>query len=606
MTTAVAAGAYPFLAEGGLGAEGIYIGRDVHAEASFVFDPFALYGRVEGFTNPNLLLAGVIGQGKSALAKSFALRSVAFGYRVYVPCDPKGEWTPVAEALGGRTVALGPGLPGRLNPLDAAPRPESVAEADWVGEIRKRRLLLLGSLARTVLGRDLMPMEHTALDVALDAVVTRAADTHRTPLLGEIAATLNNPHALDEAAGMMSGQLGDAARDLAHAMRRLVHGDLAGMFDAPSTVAFDPNAPMLTIDLSRLGGSGDDTALVLAMTCASAWMESALSDPGGGRRWIVYDEAWRLMRHVGLLQRMQAQWKLSRGLGIANLMVIHRLSDLLASARHGRGRTAVRDVRIGLHRDRRASRQGPRAVRGVVLRPRQRQVVHPPPGCRAGPLVRCRPLQREGRAPSRLAVFAEQPQHKRWEMVSVVDLDSQKLPDVALDREGYATAVAATGNKHLAADADVLRTAVLDNFTTGGTNTGSTVFAPTEASKRQVKVHSDAATRFGNKGSSVFDAADNPFTDAYALKTADGGALILFSHTHTQTDAVAHSGLQINPGKEDRAWLHDVPRTSIRYTFVCNDAATVPAKAEPSRLIGYTCARTDASGPPVPSWSHRA
>ncbi|MEU9064689.1 ATP-binding protein [Streptomyces sp. NPDC048430] len=335
MTTAVAAGAYPFLAEGGLGAEGIYIGRDVHAEASFVFDPFALYGKVEGFTNPNLLLAGVIGQGKSALAKSFALRSVAFGYRVYVPCDPKGEWTPVSEALGGRSVALGPGLPGRLNPLDAATRPQSVSETDWVGEIRKRRLLLLGSLARTVLGRDLMPMEHTALDVALDAVVTRAAGAGHTPLLGDVAATLNNPDALDEAAGMMSGQLGDAARDLAHAMRRLVHGDLAGMFDAPSTVAFDPSAPMLTIDLSRLGGSGDDTALVLAMTCASAWMESALSDPSGGRRWIVYDEAWRLMRHVGLLQRMQAHWKLSRGLGIANLMVIHRLSDLLTSGDAG-------------------------------------------------------------------------------------------------------------------------------------------------------------------------------------------------------------------------------------------------------------------------------
>ncbi|MFD8114394.1 ATP-binding protein [Streptomyces microflavus] len=335
MTTAIAAGAYPYLAEGGLGAEGIYIGRDIHAEGSFVYDPFELYGRVEGFTNPNILLAGVIGQGKSALAKSFALRSVAFGVRIYVPCDPKGEWTPVAEALGGQSVALGPGLPGRLNPLDAAPRPQSVAEADWVGEIRKRRLLLLGSLARTVLGRDLRPMEHTALDVALDAVVTRATETHRIPLLGDVAATLNDPAALDEATGMMSGQLGDAARDLAHAMRRLVHGDLANMFDAPSTVSFDPNAPMLTIDLSRLGGSGDDTALVLAMTCASAWMESALSDPTGGRRWIVYDEAWRLMRHVALLQRMQSQWKLSRGLGIANLMVIHRLSDLLTAGDAG-------------------------------------------------------------------------------------------------------------------------------------------------------------------------------------------------------------------------------------------------------------------------------
>ncbi|WP_121827769.1 VirB4 family type IV secretion system protein [Streptomyces sp. S1] len=335
MTTATASGAYPFLAEGGLGAEGIYIGRDVHAEGSFVFDPFSLYGKVEGFTNPNILLAGVIGQGKSALAKSFALRSVAFGYRVYVPCDPKGEWTPVATALGGTSIALGPGLPGRLNPLDAAPKPPSVSDADWAGEVRKRRLLLLGSLARTVLGRDLLPMEHTALDIALDGVVQAATAAGRAPLLGDIAHTLAQPHLLDAAAGTVSGHLGDAARDLSHALRRLVHGDLAGMFDAPSTVAFDPTSPMLSIDLSRLGGSGDDTALVLAMTCASAWMEAALTDPDGGRRWIVYDEAWRLMRHPGLLQRMQAQWKLSRGLGIANLMVIHRLSDLLTAGDAG-------------------------------------------------------------------------------------------------------------------------------------------------------------------------------------------------------------------------------------------------------------------------------
>ncbi|MEV7797209.1 hypothetical protein AB0O68_35530 [Streptomyces sp. NPDC087512] len=211
----------------------------------------------------------------------------------------------------------------------------------------------------------------------------------------------------------------------------------------------------------------------------------------------------------------------------------------------------------------------------------------------------------KGKAPSRLAVFAERPQHKRWEMVSVADLDSPKLPDIALDHDGYATAVAADGNKHLAADANPLRTAVLDNFATGGTHTGTKVFTPTTASKRQIEVHDKTGTRFGDQGTTVFAGAANRYKDAYALKTADGGALILFSHMHTQTDAVAHSGLQINPGKEDRAWLHDVPRTSITYMFVCNDAATVPAKAAASRLIGYTCARTDASGPPVPSWSDR-
>lgn len=339
MTTATASGAYPFVAEGGLGADGIFIGRDVHAEAAFCFDPFSLYGRIEGFTNPNAVLAGIIGMGKSALAKSIATRSIAHGYRIYVPSDPKGEWTAVAQALGGHTIALGPGLPGRLNPLDAPARPASVNEDDWATEVRKRRLLLLAGLARTVLKRDLQPMEHTALDLALDLVVTEANASGTVPLLGDIAHALSSPERLDRALGNQTGHLGSAAQDLAHALRRLVHGDLSGMFDAPSTVDFDPTTPMLSIDLSRLGGGGDDTALVLAMTCASAWMESALADPDGGRRWVIYDEAWRLMRHVGLLERMQSQWKLSRGLGIANLMIIHRLSDLLSAGDAGsRGR----------------------------------------------------------------------------------------------------------------------------------------------------------------------------------------------------------------------------------------------------------------------------
>ncbi|WP_433855454.1 ATP-binding protein [Streptomyces kronopolitis] len=339
MTTATASGAYPFVAEGGLGAEGIFIGRDVHAEAAFCFDPFSLYGRIEGFTNPNAVLAGIIGMGKSALAKSIATRAIAHGYRIYVPSDPKGEWTAVAQALGGHTIALGPGLPGRLNPLDAPARPTSVSDDDWATEVRKRRLLLLAGLARTVLKRDLQPMEHTALDLALDLVVTEAAASGTVPLLGDIAHTLGTPERLNRALGHQTRHLGSAAQDLAHALRRLVHGDLTGMFDAPSTVSFDPTTPMLSIDLSRLGGGGDDTALVLAMTCASAWMESALADPDGGRRWVIYDEAWRLMRHVGLLERMQSQWKLSRGLGIANLMIIHRLSDLLSAGDAGsRGR----------------------------------------------------------------------------------------------------------------------------------------------------------------------------------------------------------------------------------------------------------------------------
>ena len=48
--------------------------------------------------------------GKSALAKSLYTRSIPFGRRVYVPGDPKGEHTAVAEAVGGKAIILGHGM----------------------------------------------------------------------------------------------------------------------------------------------------------------------------------------------------------------------------------------------------------------------------------------------------------------------------------------------------------------------------------------------------------------------------------------------------------------------------------------------------------------
>ena len=128
------------------------------------------------------------------------------------------------------------------------------------------------------------------------------------------------------AAGSTVDQLRSDGRDAGHALARLVRGDLAGLFDGHSTITFDPTLPMLTLDLSAISGS--DALIGLVMTCASTWMEAALADPDGGQRLVVYDEAWRLLTQPALLARMQAQWKLSRAWGLANLMVVHRLSDL--------------------------------------------------------------------------------------------------------------------------------------------------------------------------------------------------------------------------------------------------------------------------------------
>jgi type IV secretory pathway VirB4 component len=325
-TSEVLAGAYPFLAEEGLGSAGILIGQDAWSGTAFCYDPWVLYRRGL-LTNPNIFLAGQIGRGKSTLAKSLAARCIAFGRRVYVPGDPKGEWAPVARALGGQVVELGVGRPARLNPLDEGPRPTDADDTTWLAQVGQRRMSLLAALAEATLGRPLQSVERTALDAAL----AHAVATSPIPVLPVVVDALFDP--ASQWRGSTVAELRADGRQAAHALARLVHGDLAGLFDGPSTIVLDPTLPIVSLDLSHVSGS--DTLLGLVMTCASTWMEAVLRDPLGGQRLVVYDEAWRLMAQPALLARMQAQWKLSRAWGLANLMIVHRLSDLDAVGDRG-------------------------------------------------------------------------------------------------------------------------------------------------------------------------------------------------------------------------------------------------------------------------------
>ena len=52
-----AGGRVPFVAEGGLGADGVFVGQDLYSGGSFVYDPWVLYARGI-ITAPNVVLAG--------------------------------------------------------------------------------------------------------------------------------------------------------------------------------------------------------------------------------------------------------------------------------------------------------------------------------------------------------------------------------------------------------------------------------------------------------------------------------------------------------------------------------------------------------------------
>jgi type IV secretory pathway VirB4 component len=313
-TTRHLGAAYPFATEPGLGAGGVLVGRDLIGGA-FCYDPFRLY-HAGVLTNPNMVVLGQIGRGKSAFVKSYLWRQAAFGKRAWV-VDPKGEYGALARAWGVEPLALRPGGSLRLNPLDA-PVGEETPD--------RRRAELLCSLASASFRRALMPSERTAVELAVDrasAVARRSAPTLPSVVEAMLVPTKEAARSVrTDVAGLATD-----GRQVALELRRLVAGDMRGMFDGPTTPGLDLGASLVVLDLSAVFHSA---ALEVLMTCATAWMQAALAvgKPASQGSIVVVDEAWAILANLAVARWFQATWKLSRAWGVANVAVLHRLSDL--------------------------------------------------------------------------------------------------------------------------------------------------------------------------------------------------------------------------------------------------------------------------------------
>jgi len=365
--TAQLAGLYPFLYGGAIPAVGPYIGTNLLTGAAFSCHPIAWLN--QGLiTNPNMLITGIPGAGKSAHIKALSLRLMSYGVKTLVLGDLKNEYKELAQGLGVEPVQLGPGLPSRLNPLDAGPLgeelPSDPAELDErMAEIHRRRLTLLNALLATKLDRPLSPTEEAAVSLAIHEVTGQAdaASTLVDPTLPQVWAALRDP--TDDMArelrvrGGDADELRDMVRPVADALRSMIHGSLSGLFDGPTTVALDFTAPIQTVDLSRLDGRGDET-IAMTLACVSSWGQAAIDDPAGPVRLVVRDELWRAMRIPAMVRKLDGDLRLSRATGTIQILATHRLADFETVGAAGSPEAAIAanliascDVRVCLAQD---------------------------------------------------------------------------------------------------------------------------------------------------------------------------------------------------------------------------------------------------------------
>ena len=273
----------------------------------FVYEPFDAYG-AGLVANPNLLVAGSIGAGKSTLVKMVIDRGLARGRGVVV-VDPKGEYGALAASYGVTPLVLG--RDGWCDPFEDDSRARDLVRA------------VLASAAG-----GLSDELHFALDETWRRLGARRPRRLLAALHERLASDLRGP------AG--------PRRSLALIVRRFVEGDLAGLFDGEGP-ALSLEGDLVVLDLSAQW-SGDSLA-VAALSAAAAGANLARPDRPG---YLVLDEAWVLLSDPASLRWLRGSWKLARSRGISHVLVLHRFSDVGATGDAG---SATRASALGLLRE---------------------------------------------------------------------------------------------------------------------------------------------------------------------------------------------------------------------------------------------------------------
>jgi type IV secretory pathway VirB4 component len=290
--------------DAGTGLVGDALG-DAQFGERFVFDVFDAY-RAGLVSNPNVVVAGAIGAGKSTVVKMQLARALRRGRRAVV-VDPKGEYADLAAIHGVRPIALG--RDGWCSPF---------AHDEDEGRSFLRALL------SSAQGAPLSAEQHYALDQ-----VWRRLDRPRP------VRVLSSLYELLASHLSASASASGPERALALVLHRFVHGDFAGLFDGEGEpLVF--SGSLVVIDLSAQWSSHSLGVAVLSAVAAAQQVLGRAGELG----YLVLDEAWALLGDADALHWLQGSWKLARARGLAHVLVLHRWSDTVAAGDAGSAQRA--------------------------------------------------------------------------------------------------------------------------------------------------------------------------------------------------------------------------------------------------------------------------
>ncbi len=266
----------------------------------------------KGLKNPNGLILGTPGSGKSFSAKREIANSFLITKDDIIICDPEGEYGPLVHRLQGQVVKVSPTSEHTINPMDI-----NLNYSDDESPLSLKSDFILSLCELIIGGRDgLQPIEKTVIDRAVRLVYRKyLADPkpENMPILGDLYNSLLKQEEKE-------------ARHIATALEIYVSGSL-NVFNHHTNV--DIQNRLVCYDIKELGKQLKKIGMLIVQD--QVWGRVTANRADGKATRYYMDEMHLLLKEEQTAAYSVEIWKRFRKWGGIPTGITQNVKDLLAS-----------------------------------------------------------------------------------------------------------------------------------------------------------------------------------------------------------------------------------------------------------------------------------
>lgn len=262
--------------------------------------------------NPNGLILGTPGSGKSFSAKREMTNAFLITEDDIIVCDPEAEYYPLVQKLGGQVIRISPISPDYINPLDI-----NVNYSEEENPLTLKSDFILSMCELIVGGKDgLQPVEKTIIDRSVRMVYQ---DYLANPIPEKMPI-------LEDLYNILRNQKEPEAQRIATALEIYVHGSL-NVFNHRTNV--DVNNRFVCYDIKELGKQLKKLGMLVVQD--QVWNRVTINRSQHKATRYYMDEFHLLLKEEQTAAYSVEIWKRFRKWGGIPTGITQNVKDLLAS-----------------------------------------------------------------------------------------------------------------------------------------------------------------------------------------------------------------------------------------------------------------------------------